>query len=101
MKQKAENARRRGGVTKAAVRARFLLDSEAPDAPKTIEDLRDWALFLVWAIATGKIDPRTSDSVTRAIKVAMDTSEGSELRARLAELEATVAEVKRGGMRVS
>ena len=98
VREKAANARKRGGVTTAKVRARFLLDSEVPAAPETIEDLRVWAHFLVWAIATGRIDPRTADSVTRAIKVAIETSEGTELRERLTELEEMIAQVKRGGI---
>ena len=101
LKDKATNARRRGGVNNARTRARFLLDSEAPAVPKTIDDLCQWSFFLVHAIATGRIDPRTSDSVTRAIKVAMDAGEGSELRTRLAELEATIAEVRRTGVRLT
>ena len=101
VRARATQARSRGGKNTRKAHARYLLDSEVLAAPKTIEDLRDWAHFLVWAIATGRIDPRTSDSVTRAIKVAMDASDGSDLRDRLAELEATLAEVKRSGMRVS
>jgi len=105
-KRQAQAARRRGAKASHAARqakdGRRVVDvHDAPELPKTVEDLREWAHFLVWATATGKIDPRTSDSITRAIKVAMETSEGSDLRDRLAELEATLAEVKRTGMRAS
>ena len=101
--EKRRKAHRRGGKNAAQAKSkqRFLLDSEAPPAPETIEDLKTWSFFLVWAIATGRIDPRTADSVTRAIKVAMDASEGSELRERLTELEAMIAQVKRSGITAS
>ncbi len=93
--------RSRGGKTTAQKDRRVLAVHEVPDRPKTMDDLREWSLFLVWASALEMIAPRTCDSTSRAIKVAMDACEGSEFQARLAELEATIAEVKRSGMRVS
>ena len=97
----AKEARSKGGKTTANKGRRVLAVHEVPDLPKTVEDLKEWSLFLVWAAAVEKIEPRTSDSVVRAIKIAMDVLEGSDLRDRLTELEATFAEARRSGMKVS
>ena len=100
-KRQLAAARSRGGKATAAKGRRVLSVHEVPDLPKTVEDLAAWSLFLVWAAAVEKIEPRTSDSVVRAIKVAMDVLEGSDLRDRLTELESTFADARRSGMKVS
>ena len=100
-KAEIKEIRSKGGKTRAKNRQRVLPIHEAPDAPETAADRLEWAHYLVWAIAVGKIDPNTGSAVGKALTVAKAMTEGSELRDRLAELEATLAEVRRSGMTAS
>ncbi len=100
-KAEIKSIRARGGKTTAKNSRRVLSIRDAPDQPKTAADRLELAHHVVWAMLVGKVDPTTGGAVLKGLLVAKAMSEDSEVSDRLAELEATLAEVKRTGMRAS
>jgi hypothetical protein len=72
--QLSEAGKKGGRVTKSRKARRRVVDpSECPEPPETLEDAARWLSWLPWAVATGKIDARTSHEAAYALRGFLDS----------------------------
>lgn len=61
--------------------------AELPPPPKTLEDLKQWSAWVVWAVAAGELDKATASKVVAAISEMRRVIGASEHEKRIAEIE--------------
>lgn len=91
-KEEARAARSQGGRTSAERKRREPV--QAPPAPRTIAEARDYASWAVEAVASGKLDARTGDVVQKILKEFRTATEKADVES---EVKALRAEIRKRG----
>ena len=103
-RRRAASARKRGAKAshkkKLQGHIKTVSAEEAPDPPKTLEDIAEWHSWQAWALATGLIDSRTSDSITKALVALRGVLEKTALSEEIEALRTQLAELRRGSVGV-
>jgi hypothetical protein len=95
-KKEAAAARSRGGQAAGRNKRKTPPADELPSGPpETAAEAQQWASWLTWATASGKIDPNTSQRVSTSLRVFLTALEKAEMEQEIARLQAQVKELQR------
>ena len=102
-RRRAATVRKRGGKESARKklegRIRTVSSEEAPEIPKTLEDIAGWLGWLARSGVTGSLDPRTIETTTKVLVALRGVIEKTSLADEIEALKTQVAELRRGSVR--
>lgn len=103
-RRRVASARKRGGKASAKKklegRIRTVSASEAPDPPKTLEDIAAWLGWATHSVATGALDARTADTIGKLLTALRGVIEKTSLADEIEALKTQLAELRRGSVGV-